>query len=224
LQHARQLAGLQRRWNVNNPFSEISSGVVPVVEVDKHRAAEDQDIYGMLVQSSVGNGAKLLACALVAQDREVLIHKIDFHYQALSTILRGVHIFTPLQNYNPFNVNSAAYFAWLQGPANVNDVGKLGRSFGIGGAGNAHQVVVVNGVPVTTFGPFYQYEYHSVFVLGAGFNNEKPNRVLWSHQDPPFRLKPFSMCCVQEIWAGAAGDLLDVNFFYSERVPQGDVG
>lgn len=222
-QHARQLAGLQRRWTLNRSLGEILSGVVPVVEVDKHRSADDSNIYGMLVQAA-GNLGQIEACALVAQDNEVLIHKIEFWWTTVfSLVSRPVHIFTPLQTYTPFDVASNAYFSWWQGPANVGDEGKLGRTFGAGGLGSAHQVVNVNGVPITTFGPSFDYE-----VMGLGAVDvamRRPAVKIWDFQDPPFRLKPGVMACVQSVSpAIGAGDTLNVNFYYSEREPQGDFG
>jgi len=218
VQHARQLAGLQRRWNVNAAFSELATGVVPVVEVDKHRAADDQDIYGLLVQAN-SNVGQIEACALVSQTHEVLIHKIEFWWDPATSVSRPVHLFTPLQNYTPFDVSSAAFFAWFQGPANANDVGKLGHAFGVGGLGSGLQVVVVNGVPITTIGPAYPHLLTGVFATLQGV------QPIWTFQDPPFRLKPFSMACVQSTnQLVESGHVLNVNFFYSERVAQGDVG
>lgn len=218
LQHARQLAGLQRRWNVNAAFNEISSGVVPVVEVDKHRSSDDSDIYGMFVQAQ-GNLGQIEACALSSQDLEVLIHRIEFWWDPPSATQRPVHLFTPLQNYTPFDAASNAYFAWWEGPANSQDVGKLGRAFGVGGLGTGLQVVNVNGVPITTIGPTLpsiQTGLFGIVAVSAGF---------WEFQDPPFRLKPFTMACVQSVNAlVGATDFLNVNFYYSERVPQGDTG
>jgi hypothetical protein len=173
----------------------------------------------MFVQAP-SNLGQFEACALVSQDFEVLIHQILFWWDPPSATNRPVHIFTPLQNYTPFDVSSSSYFSWLQGPANSQDVGKLGRAFGVGGLGSALQVVVVNGVPITTIGPTWPY----VAVGGFGSVGSLATEM-WGYQDPPFRLKPFSLCCVQAVnGAVPAGQFLNLNFYYSERVPQGDVG
>ena len=220
LSHARNLAGLRRRWNITSPVGEVLSGVLPVVQIDKHRDARDQDIYGMFLQAT-GDAVNIPACALVAQADEVLIHRIEFFWKHIRTLTRPVHIFTPLQNYTPFDVSSNAYFAWWQGKAVAQDRGQLGGTFGVGGYGSAHQVVVVNAVPITTFGPTYDWE---ILMTAVGVA-EQPVRRIWSFQDPPFRLKPFTMACVQSVFAGlGATEVLNVNFFYSERPAQGDVG
>ncbi len=225
LSHARNLVGARRRWGITSPLGEVYSGVLPVVQVYKHRDARDQDIFGMFVQIT-GDAVNIPACALVAQADEVLIHRIEFFWSQIRTLSRPVHLFTPLQNYNPFDVAlpvpPAAHFAWWQGKAVAQDVGQLGGTFGVGGYGTAHQVINVNGVPTVTFGPTYDWE----FWLGGAFGTaQQPARVIWTFQDPPFRLKPFTMACVQSVFAGmGAAEHLNVNFFYSERPSQGDVG
>ena len=220
LQHARNFAGFRRRWNINTPIAQVLDGVLPVVEVDKHRNADDQDIWGMFAQS-IGDGVNLRAVALVAQAREVLIHRVEAWSDEAISPAALWHIFTPLQAYNPFNVGApAAFFSWMQGKAVAQDVGQLGNTFGMAGHGNAHQVVVVNGVPVTTFGPTRSW---STIGLGGGWVTYEPVHF-WGFQDPPFRLKPFTMLCVQDINVGRLNADLNVNFWYSERTAQGDVG
>lgn len=220
LSHARNLVGLRRRWGITAPLGEVLTGVLPVIQVDKHRDARDQDIFGMFTQAA-GDAVNIPACALVAQADEVLIHKVEFFWKQIRTLSRPVHIFTPLQAYTPFDISSNAYFSWWQGKAVAQDRGQLGGTFGVGGYGSAHQVINVNGVPTTTFGPTYDWE----FWLGAAFGTaEQPARVIHSFQDPPFRLKPFTMACVQSAFAAMGTDVLNVNWYYSERPVQGDVG
>ena len=220
LSHARNLAGFRRRWGITRPVMEVLTGVLPVVQIDKHRDARDQDIFGMFTQAT-GDALNIPACALHAQRDEVLIHKVEFFWTQIRTLSRPVHIFTPLQTYNPFDASGNAFFAWWQGKAVAQDRGQLGGTFGVGGYGTAHQVVNVGGVPITTFGPSYDWE----FWLGAGFGTaQQPARQIWGYQDPPFRLKPFSMACVQSNFAAMGGDTLNVNWYYSERPSQGDVG
>lgn len=222
LTHARNLAGLRRRWGITSPVSEVLSGVLPVVQVDKHRSAEDSDIWGMFVQA-VADGVNLPACALSTQEREVLVHKVEFTSNFVNPNLEYYHLFTPLQTYTPFDVASGAFFAWVQGRATSQDRGQLGNTFGVGGLGSAHQVVVVNAVPVTTFGPLLAWEQlflgglHSVVVTNAP-------KTFWSFQDPPIRLKPFTLLCVQSTGVPIINTTLNVSFWYSERPPQGDVG
>jgi hypothetical protein len=163
----------------------------------------------------------IVACGLVATVHEVLIHRIEWYMQLVSVFPTTVHLFTPLQTYTPFDVASNAFFAWWQGAANAGDTGKLGRTFGAGGLGSAHQVVNVNGVPITTFGPSQTGEQF----LGGSWALTREPKQLWGAQDPPFRLKPGAMAVVQGVAVSAgSSDVLTVNFWYTERAPQGDVG
>ncbi len=219
LQHARNLAGFQRRWSLNAPLAEVSSGVVPVAVVDKHYGSDEQNLWGMFVQAA-SNLGQIEACALVAQDREVLIHKIEFWWDPAAAANRPVHIFTPLQAYNPFDAAVNAYFAWWQGKAVAQDIGQLGGTFGMGGLGTGLQAVIVNMAPVITIGPSFPS-----LTLGAFGAARQTVQPIWSFQDPPWRLKPFTMACVQSVNAlVGAGQFLNVNFYYTERLPQGESG
>lgn len=223
VQHAKALVGLRRRWSVNSSFGEILNAVMPVVQVDKIVPTEDQDLFGMFVQG-VGDGVNITACALAAQARDVLVHKIDFWVDAITTREPTVHIFTPLQTYDPFDVSlQNIFFPWFQGAARAppNDpfgqaTGTLGDPIGLAGLASGLMSVIVNGVAITAIGPTYP------FIVGSGGGEARP---IWGFQDPPIRVRPFQRLCVQTTIGNMLGlnQPLNVSFWYSDRREQGQV-
>jgi len=218
---SRSLLALRRRYNIDSSLSEMWTGLVNVVQVDHHWQQDTLDIYGLFIQSPAGDGVNLLACSIEAQQREVLVHKIEFSWTGASITGHTVHVFTQLQTYNPYDISSFLSLPWLQTKVRQGDAGQLGSVFGLSGLGSALQVVNVPPFgPITTIGPTYPSGI--VFGTGGAFHN-KP-AVIWDFQNPPIRLKPFQSIVVQEPLFSLVGSFLNVNFYYSEREPQGDVG
>lgn len=226
--HAKALIGLRRRWSVNASFGEILTGVLPVIQVDKVLPTEDQDIYGLFTQA-LADGVNLPACQLTAQRQDVLVMRIEVFVDAVSQRFPNVHIFTPLQTYDPFDVSlQGIFFPWLQGgarpPANdqmAQATGQLGSTFGAAGIGSALMTVSVNGFPISAIGPVHPLERWTTFVGSGGGEN----RMIWSMQDPPIRVRPFQSLVVQAPLGGMLGNgtPLNVNWYYSERREQGTV-
>ncbi len=201
------------------------------------------DVFGLLCQSQVDGVAAtgFSACQLTAPpDVECLIHKVEFHVQATDNVNdeldRTFHIFSPLEGYDPVQVFPGAFFAWLQMGAVDGTTSNQGLTFAQGGSNAAHQTVILNGVPIVTFGPLARTHrsYTSATPTeGISIANASANFLqgFWFFQDPPLRLKPLARLCVQQadtFFPGTVeisrGHILTVNFWYSERAAQGDVG
>ncbi len=213
---------------MNATVGEILTGVLPVVVVDTVRDDESQNLYGMFVQAQ-GDALNLGACVLAAQQFDVLVHKVEFWVDAISTRAPTVHLFTPLQTYDPFDVAlQNVFFPWFQGPASAPPdnpfgaaTGRLSAAIGIAGLGSALMALIVNGVPVTAIGPTYAFTRWTTFVG----SQPSEHRVIWGFQDPPIRLRPFQRLCVQTllpIMLGV-GHPLNVNFYYTERSEEGQL-
>jgi len=222
VQHAKSLIGVRRQWSVNENLGEILTGVLPTVEVDKVRTLEQENIYGMFCQVT-GDGVNLGACQIGAERVELLVHQVEFWVDAITTRAPTVHLFTPLQTYDPFDVaGPTIFFPWFQGPAVAppgnplgQATGALSTAVGRSGLGSALMSVIVNGVPVVAIGPTYPYERWTTFV-GAGGGTM---RKIWTFQDPPLRIRPFQNLTVQTLLGImlGAGQPLNVNFYWSER-------
>lgn len=214
---ANALTAFVRRYRLGTSITDVWTGIIPVAQVDKHWQDDRLDIWGMFVQggADAGPAPQLLSATLFAQDLEVLVHRVDGWWAG--QVSNRVHLFTPLQTYDPAATNPNVFFPWLQTMVQTGDAGRLSRAFGIGGYNGAHQVVTVSGTPFTTFGPFSPL--HTELTPGGRVHR------FWGFQDPPIRLKPFERLTVQALGQAAfITDVLGANFYYSEREPQGNVG
>lgn len=198
-------AALLRRYRTGRgSITGIWDSLVPVVEADRHWQADRLNQYGLITQVT-GDGANLTAGMLVAQELEVLVHRIT---ASSSPNVADVNLFTPLQTYNPAAINPAIHFPHVQ-PITFNAPAALSRAFGLSGLNAAQQVININGAPHTSVGqlrrtgPFAEL-FHEAY-------------------DPPIRLHPQTSICVQATFP-ILGNVLTCNFWYSEREAQGDVG
>ncbi len=219
------------------------TGVLPTVQTDKHWQDDTLSVFGLLCQGQVDGSAidGLSACQLTAPPNvECLVHRVEFHVQAVDNVNdafdRTFHIFSPLEGYDPVAINPGAFFAWLQMSAVDGTTSLQGLTFATGGSALTHQTVILNGVPIVTFGPLARTTQS--FVRGAdGLSVGNASAAflhgMWTFQDPPLRLKPLARLCVQQAdtffpfipnGGGERGHILSVNFWYSEREAQGDVG
>jgi len=216
----RQFTALRRRYNLNVPLGELLTGILPTVEIDKHYPDDTLDLWGMFSQA-VGDAVNLESCSLVAGAREVLVHRVDVWDEGTGSA-NGIdwHMFTPLQTYNPVGVAAqSVQFPWAQMKANTQDTGQLSRAFGLSGTAAGLQVVTINGVPVTSVGPVYSGQ---VFVVNTAVGTS-PIKA-WEAQNPPLRIKPFGILTVQVLQPTFVNHLMNVNWWYTERDPQGDIG
>ena len=235
--HSKSLAALSRRWNLNSQPSEFLTGIIPTVEVDKHWVADRLDIYGMLVQQPKDAvQTSIPACGLVAGSRELLVHRITcWPGTGAGGSLAGfydeqgfaVHIFTPNSAYNPFALSPGVFFPWMQTRQGIDSIVSLPGAFGIGGEALTSQTITVNGVPVVTIGPTLRFNKIRLIGITPAMIAQTA-QGFWTYQDPPLRIKPFQTLAVQFVNAQTvalfAGGTLNVNFWWSERDPQGDSG
>lgn len=222
-------AALVRRYRLNAAVTEVLNAVLPVVQVDKHWQSDRLNLWGAFGQfdyTALGAGEHGAVMLVGADDRETLVHRVVANEQVASNIPdTHVHLFSPLQTYNPVLNGPTLYLPWLQGSVTPSDPAALSRAFVLSGSNPGQQVVVVNGVPQVSIGPVFNCKVQNVTV-GALTSFTGDNPELWSFQDPPLRLLPSQTLAVQGLVprSGPLAGSLNVSFFYSEREPQGNVG
>lgn len=214
---SRVFAAWSRRYRLNAPAQEILTGIIPVAEVDRHYTDDRLDLWGLFTQQlGTATPNRLGACSLVTQEKEALVHRVHVWIQTTgATLFVPYHLFTPLQAYDPHQFNPALVLPWLQ-PITSGVAGRLSRSFGLIGEQDFFQVVTVNGAPHTSIGP-----------ANPGFSavtQPAPPTEIWTFQDPPIRLRPFTRVTVQSLVQIPAVGSLNVSFYYTERDDQGPVG
>lgn len=215
-------AAWSRRHGLNAPAQQILTGILPVAQVDKHWLDDRIELWGLFMQQpGTAVPGRLGACTLLTQRKEAIVHKIEAQLTIISAspgTIANVHLFTPIFPYLPTAVNAFIVFPWLQ-PISAPDPGRLARSFGLIGETDAGlQVVTVDGAPHTSVGPSYSLGTYAAGLVGGR------RHVLWSFQDPPLRVKPGQQLTVQLLDVLPAALALQVNFYFSEREFQGDVG
>lgn len=235
--HGKAFTALRRRYNLNEDAREFLTGLLPVIEADRHWTADRLNLWGIFTQHALpgGIGPVYPAASLHAQRKELLVHRIQATLRIggswSSVPGYGFHLFSPLQTYVPELNRAAIWFPWAQTMVEPADAGQLSEGFGLTGDNAAQQVVLVNGVPYTSIGPvgFAPWVITFVGATGGGYaySAQPELQTLWSFQDPPLRVRPFSALTVQTTSAmGPSGSIwtLDVNWWYSEREDVGRVG
>lgn len=202
---------------------EMLTGVIPVAEVDRHWTDDRLDVWGMFTQvpgTAVVN--RLGACTILPQAKEILVHRITAQLSSSTSLVHNIHLFTPLQAYAPTALNAALVLPWLQ-PVKPGQAGRLAETIGVTGETDAGlMVVVVNGAPHTAIGPLFVISALQVGLVGT--LSAKAPTVLWDYQNPPLRVKPGQQLTVQVTTQLPNTTLLDVNWWWTERIFQGDVG
>lgn len=223
LPHSKSLTAFRRRWRTNRDPSEILSGILPVAEVDKHWTDDRLNIWGLYAQSVGVAANRFLSVVLFTQRKEVLIYRINACLLQLGfPEAEPMHVFTPLQGYNPVLNNATFWLPWLQTGLLPGEPGHLGETFALAGDNAAFQIVVVNGAPHNCIGPVHYGPWWAALGGGAGFSR---TQKLWGGDDPPLRIPPFSGVAVQTAAAvNGVNYTLDVSFYYAEREDQGRVG
>lgn len=225
--HSKPLIAFRRRWGLNTDPTEILTGVIPTAQVDKHWDSDRLNVWGMFVQGEKprGVGAQHICATLEAQRKELLVYRVDAKLMSMSLASDNpVHIFSPLQNYNPHATSDGAadttiWFPWLQSMVEQpGDPARMPEAFGLGGYNATMQVVTINGVPFTSVGPISG---------GQSMALDHGSAVFWEFQDPPLRVRPFATLCVQSTLALTGGSTdwyLNCNFWFVEREDVGRVG
>lgn len=224
----RITTALQRRYRLNIPLTEILTGILPTVQVDKHYGWDTLGLYGLFVQQSDVGDTGYQSCSLLAQSEELLVHKLEFWCISAATgnpIATGVHAFTPVSPYNPAMLGTGLYYSWLSTPSGYGSSFSIGRGLGIAGANAALQTVLVSGAPVATIGPSYRQGSVLISGQGGGMADFGPKQI-WGFQDPPLRVRPFTMLTLQttSAWTTPFNLVLNVNFFYTQKEDEGLVG
>jgi hypothetical protein len=206
---------------VNADPQEVLTGIIPTAQVDRSWPKDVGDVWGAFHQG-FANINTYAAVELVAQRRRLRVYRVTA-WEGLSTAIfnptnnRGLHLFTPLQTYDPTVLNRTLQFPWLQTGYLPGQAGYLGEAFTLGGANVALQVVTVNGVNYTAIGPAFIHG-GSTALASSSRDHE---HVLWDSQDPPLLVQPFTSLCVQS-WApaGANNYHVSASFIYSEEVEE----
>lgn len=215
----RTLTAFTRRYRLGRFLLSIWDTILPVAVIDTHWQDDTLDVWGLFGQATPGAGT-IGAVQLQAQEKELLVHRVTAYVQNSATggaLSEGLHCFTPLQAYDPTAIGRAIHYPWMQPETDIARV-RLSRAFCFSGAAAAHMTVLIGGVPVLAFGPLFQTTF------GPIGSAEFPPREYWGFQNPPYRLPPFGSLCVQQVLAAAGNELINVNFWYSEREDQGRVG
>lgn len=212
------LTAFVRRYRLNAPVGEVATGILPVAQVDKHWQSDRLNVWGVFGQR-ISDGINHSGVGLLAGTREVIVHKVEVWIDSAGAN-HVFHMFTPLQGYNAFAVLPTIALPWLQmgyqGP--VQPV-FFPEAFVLAGGAPALQTIIVNGAGFVTTGPVYRW--HNAGVVGAIPGSPT---IIWGFQDPPLRLHPQQEIVVQGATLFGAGAILNVNFYFSEREPQGNVG
>ncbi len=234
--HSKAFTQLARRYRFNSAFSELLDGLIPVVQVDKVWA-RDRSIYGLFSQMQTDNLipgynplTDILGVALIPVGVQAHVHRIEFSIAAtgLSThsdaFGQGVHLLTPRQGYNPFDVNiDGAWFSWcssLQAPQDQTAQRPL--TFAVSGRASAHQTVSIGGAPaITTFGPTQNTTQMVTEPIVSIYPVATPTNV-WEFQDPPLIVQDTQYLLLQMTGLGYPNPLaLNVNWYFTEHLDQG---
>lgn len=218
LYHSKSFLYWRKRFRLNADPQEMLTGVIPVSIVDRSWPDDTRYLWGAF-HSTLTRINQHAAVELVAQRRALRIHRITA-WMSIGTppypwVGYPIHLFTPLQNYDPVPNDTTIGFPWLQTAYRQGQDGALGDAFLLGGNNAAMQTILVNGVPYVSVGPMALAGGTS----GAVTLNTKWNEsVLWSGQDPPLVVQPFTSICVQTFFAAGATSTyaLNASFFYSE--------
>ncbi|MEE8509340.1 MAG: hypothetical protein V3T07_09770 [Myxococcota bacterium] len=224
----------------------IDDGIQPVALVHTHYQRFDLDIWGAFGQVIVDAIApsRFPAIGLVGQLgptqdrlRDVWIRRIEFvqfhEPSGLSEAPGGttpaaeVHLANfDLDTYDPFAIDPVRF------PEFFATRGAFTFSRGavmFGGTQTALDTVLLNGAPVTVVGPLY---WNEMMFAGAGNTASgiilqvRPAglRVIHDWSDPPLVLRAGDVIAVQSVAPSAPlafGVTLQVNMYWSERLPQG---
>ncbi len=233
--HSRTFTALRRRFRLNRGFTEINTGISPVVIADKHWHSDALNVYGMFTQNPC-DGAQIPCCGLAAGANEVLVSKVEMWLSSSSafgpppgfaTVWAGWrwHLFTPHPNYNPTDGNFWSFwYPWLQmRQSPTADQIALPGTIGFSGQAIAHQTIALGGgPPITTFGPMFQTPFLSL-LAAVDLGDTKP-QVIWGFQDPPLRVRPWQFLVVQGFDIPNRDVSLNVNWYFSEQEEEGAVG
>jgi len=136
-----------------------------------------------------------------------------------------LHIFTPLQDYNPTEVLGSGppiFFPWLQ-PVSPGESAHLSRAGHLDAGQNPSlMVVTVNGVPTTAIGPALVNRGQVAVAGGFAFGLNGGNAYefgLPGIDTPPMIVRPGQKLTVQSVVQFLAPNSLQLraNFWWSER-------
>lgn len=230
--HSKALTAFRRRWRMNIDPTEILTGILPTAQVDKHWQDDTLDLFGLYTQHlHSGVTPRYVCCGINAGSREVLVHEVTAWVDPHSIVYGWpYHLMTCHRNYFPAAIGTSLWFPWLNTTTRSDYDISLPHAFGF--AGEVANLQTVNVPPhgaITCVGKTLTTELQTP---GAGSTTIGNHRTFWSYQDPPIRIKPYVRLIVQsaidqQAFLPVPGVLnlpLNVNFIFSERDAQGDVG
>lgn len=232
----RDYAQVRRRVGMQGRLGWFLSGILPTYQVERNWPGDQLDLWGANGRTStpspaghpsisLHNGSDLLP---EGERLELLVWRVvakfmqpsGFFPQLVQMGFQDLHIFTPLQTYNPSAVPDAIplQFPFLQ-PVDLGESVRLARVGHLDvGSNPALMVLVINGVPTTGIGPIVTAN------LGAGISTAFG---VANHLDfgpgagdvPPIRLKPGQKLTIQGLIPSPGGgdEALDASFWWSER-------
>lgn len=232
--HSKALTAFRRRYRLNVDPTEVLTGILPVAQIDKHWQDDTLDLFGMYCQHVIqAGGAGHNCCVLTAGRQEVLVHEVTAWTDpahAWGNAGWAYHLMTCHYNYNPVSTNIySLWYPWLMASTRSDKDLVLAYALGASGRTAALQTVTTPAGLVTCYGKTLPTETQTP---GAGSTALRAGGAVefWKMSDPPLRLKPYVQLMVQSnldqftTQAGSVGLPFNVNFVFSERQDQGDVG
>lgn len=237
--HSKALTAFRRRYRLNVDPTQVLDGILPVAQLDKHWQDDTLNLYGCYCQCVRSNATpRIMGCVLQAGRQEVLVHEVTAWLDpvhALGNSGAAFHLMTCHQNYQPVQFNTSIWYPWLMATTRSDRDLTLAYALGGGGEAGAHQTILTPTGVVTCYGkvvphhltytPAPPWAHTPVVVNPCG------GIPVWKFSDPPLRLKPYvalvyqSAVDLEAAFPGLALGLpLNVNFIFSEREDQGDVG
>lgn len=230
--HSKALTAFRRRWRLNVDPTEMLTGILPVAQVDKHWTDDTLNLYGCFTQHILRNVAPAYACCLLQAGRqEVLVHEVTMWLGNHAQSRQGwsYHLMTCHQNYNPVAQDLySIWYPWLM--SSTRSDRDLVLSYALGGSGDVANLQTIGTPtgPVTCYGKTLMVQ-QIIVPIGGGID-QGGGLTFWKFSDPPLRLKPYVTLIVQSavdqfgIQPLTVNLPMNVNFIFSEREEQGDVG
>lgn len=221
----RDYAQVRRRVGIQQRIGEMLTGILPTYVLERNWPGDQLDMWGANGVCSPPLNGNLQSVSLFNQsaDQELLVWRVESNFvdgvsEQISRPFQ-MHIFTPLQTYDPASLPSAIpfFFPWLQPVAPPESARLSPNAFLIAGSNPAIQVVTINGVPTSSIGPIL----HPAADATSGFFSVGVAPVwsrFWQAGDvPPIRVRPGQRLTVQSLFPAFGNDHLEANFWWSER-------
>ena len=233
----REYASVRSRFGLRARFGRMLTGILPTVVLEQHWPTEQLDMFGINASTDGGVAGEFHACSLFnrSDDLELLVWQVTAFVVNFQGTTRGfpVHIFTPLQTYDPTVTPAATppapadglFFPMLQTAVSVGIPGLVGDAVVEVGSNPSLQVLTVDGLARVSIGPRkldFNGWTESAFQFPLQNRDSHVNLGVQASPAPPLRVKPQQRLCVQSTSTmqgpgGGTSQALEANFIYSQR-------